>query len=669
MRPLLSLLLAPVVVVAAATSAWGQNPPTPLGPPASGPFGPDGPFIPGTPIPYPGIPQDLLPFTATVPVLGDTSWETWWEIHREELLDVRARILGAPIASGEDDFFLGVGAAPGAAGVRRLANARDQWEVALPALTEALASEPSPMLTSNLLLAIASLGRSAPPELRGRLADQIGDYLNDANREISQTALLSLGVLGRESDVMRLVALLEGDARRGGLVGEAEVDERFRAFAALAVGLVGEGAAREDVRRFCVQRIASALDESDSRAGDLPTACVVALGLSTVAPGGALVEGRPQTASTSREGTIAYLLGKYADRGLHRTARAHVPLVLARLLEGFPDGPPPSVRASVVDALAPALSSFSNEPLAVVQGVALALGRFADSDADEPDREAVHALENAARRSRQSEVRGSAILSLALVARRPGRGEDPGYSQGYLRSLLLDLLERGEASERPWAAVGMGLVARGERKGDPELLADSIRALRRAADRARTLSESGAVATGLGLAGDIASSGPLLARAIHGGDDGARSHFALAAGLVGDPGAIGTLRSQLSSGALWPRTLISTAVALGLLGDGTISQELTTRLVETNNDQARAVYARALSLVGDRRAIAPLAALVADSTSTDLARSRAAAALARLGSASAIPWESSVVPLVNHHAPSLPIVSVLAVLPWNGLYG
>src|SRR5262249_35996974 len=152
----------------------------------------------------------------------------------------------------------------------------------------------------------------------------------------SETAALSLGVLGRPMGVLALCDLLAGGERAGVSIGRAEVPTRTRVFAAYGLGLAGERTRNEDVRRYIVHHLTHAFEQDRSGAHDLRSACLTALGCvpipaarsASVAPAAAQARIEPLA---SLESELDWLESAWKDRELPELVRAHVPASAAKL--------------------------------------------------------------------------------------------------------------------------------------------------------------------------------------------------------------------------------------------------------------------------------------------------------------------------------------------------
>ena len=101
-----------------------------------------------------------------------------------------------------------------------------------------------------------------------------------------------------------------------------------------------------------------------------------------------------------------------------------------------------------------------------------------------------------------------------------------------------------------------------------------------------------------------------------------------------------------------------TGLALGMLGDGDVVEQLLKRLAATQEADTKAAIARALGFIGDVRSIDALVALI-DDRDDKMApyRDAAIAALGFMADRSAMPWRSELAHGTNYLAETPTLVS------------
>jgi HEAT repeat protein len=188
---------------------------------------------------------------------------------------------------------------------------------------------------------------------------------------------------------------------------------------------------------------------------------------------------------------------------------------------------------------------------------------------------------------------------------------------------LIDRLADEDAVVRENAALVLGQV------GDVRAVEPLAKALADPVVRVRWRA-----ATALGALRAPAEIEPLI-RALHDPDLGVRTAAAQALGELGDTAAVLPLLTLVRSAAT-PEVRAAAISALPGLGDRGAVEALLEALADKNDEVSRAA-AQALGVLGDGRAVGPLAAIVEDATRTDLLRYDAARALAALGDAQGVP--------------------------------
>jgi len=648
-----------VVLSLLARSAGGQCDPTPSpGVPLPPITGTPYPVAPGSPYPWaPGGPLSggpgfILDYSDLL-ALDETSWTLWWQANREVWLRVRDRVHAGGATTGAEDFFLGHGARAEESfpGRPRLAEVR---ELAVPALEALLEDEGNPAAIEAALVALGRSGGSLLQAERTRVAGLLHEFLDHSNASISRAAILAIGLLGADQEVLHLTSILTRSRSGARLIGETAVDEQRAATAALSLGLLGRRLTREDVRRYAVHQLTTVLGE-DLRRGELASACVLALGFlplelpRTQTHLVAALDRGPGTASTSRTGTIQFLLAYMADDDHPVYARAHVPSTLVRLYDDMPGPLADIVEGELIDALIKALGRRERDELA--RGAVQALGRIAGAGEGDAEGRARRALLDAAKRHSDQLTGYLARVALGELGARAGRGDDPLASSSEVRRFLLNDLARGSSQDRHWSGLALGVMAREfNDSGQAGLGASLTEALIDALSEARSPLEIGALGTALGLTGSTLAANPLHDELGQTLDDTLRGQLAIALGLSGDTRSLSTLRSISDEAEYRPRLAEDVAVARAMLGDGSLTDELTSELEDTGSLDRRSSVARALGRGGNRDAVAPLAQLVRDSRNSGLERAHAAAALGRVIEPETLGWDQDLMRGLNYGA-------------------
>lgn len=667
-------LLAAFAALVAAGPATGQCDPPPYGGPGAGPgfpFGP-GPGFPGIPVPgFPGSPGSpgspggsgsgpqspgSLPALAAG-LASEEDWRLWWDLNQDAYLQLKAHVYAGAAVTGAEDFFLGHGAREAAASPVR-PGADEIRALVIPALERLVQEEDNPITLAAAALALARAGGSQDRAERARLEGVLRPLLRHPNQQVSETAVLSLGLLGHEPSVVLLGEIL-ADSRVGReALGLGGVEENQRAYAAYGLGLIGRRTVMEDVRRFAAHRLVGVLEGREPALEDVPVACVIALGmipleLPHALPAASLPQGG--TPSTSRLATVDFLVEYLDDRRHSPLARAHVPRTLVQLAEGLPPHLFEELKARLVPQLLGLLRS-GRERNEVRRGCALALGGLGDSDTDSLDAKLRHELARQATSARDKPVRQFALLALARIGGRPGNGLHPDEGQREIRKDLLRSLSRGKTYTRSWSGLALALLGRSLPVSEASELA---RPLRLAYLDTGSPIELGAYALALGLIGDREAA-PFLQDRMGGSlDDQVRGTAAQGLGLMVSASAIPAMHALALDSFFRPELLVESSVGLALLGDRTILPKLLDELAESGAQTTQEALARAIGRIGDRRALAPLVALIEDEGRTDLHRAVAADALGAVVERELLPWRSELSRNLNYLATTPTLLRVL----------
>jgi HEAT repeat protein len=602
-------------------------------PPGAGPASPTGPATGGSPTP--GAPGPATGGDASADLTG---WQLWWGLNREPYLALRTALIqgGAAARTGSD---------PTAARVAgRATDAQVQLQVA-PALVAALRTEHNPDIATAALLALAKCGPRLSPQMRADASTAVRSRLADANQEVVETAALALGLLARTADLQLLGDLaVEGPEARE-VCGPGALSVRTRAFAVYALGLAAERIDNADYRRWIAHRCIGLIGASSTASRDIPVAAWIALGLIELDAASATSPDDGERApTTSAAALYAWAADRFAEPRGDAQVRAFAPVTLARL--AIHAGGP--ARADCVQRLSRALESGSTEPTVVRQSCIQGLGLVADGDGDAHDVRARSLLRSAAADGDRL-ARRFACISIARVgARRGAEGRDALSDS---RSFLAGLLVRGSTPERPWMSLALGV---GERAAADAGAAPSTAvqdALRKAIQAHSSPGEAGAHFLGLALSAAPSAGVTLSERLGELVDDEARSYAALALGIAGTTSAIEPLRQVVLASRYKPRLLREAAIALGLLGDRSLTPQLVEMLRDARGLFAQSSVAAALGTIGDERAVAPLLALAADTGRDASGRAFAIVALGILCDPAPVPWNTPLALDVNWWLP------------------
>ena len=617
-----------------------------------GAFGPAGPGAPGpnTPGPAPAQPNypappnvgPNSPASLWVPELGIdvTSWELWWRFNCEPYLALRARLRTAGVVTGSDDFFLGRGSERLERGDGRPTDELVR-DAVVPELSRLLEGERDDRLIVAELGALSRAGAGRPDA--DRLVDPISKFLTHPNSRVAEEATVALGVLGAERAVGVLESMVQCNTRvlpGMGLDFGPHVPMRQRAFAAYALGLIGQNASEYTRLRILHTLSRAVLGYYHVPSSpDLPAACVAAMGLvrTPLAPDEEAAVVRRSAALLNRQELVHWLLDAFDDAQIDEDVRACAPIAIARLLADVPEER--AIHAEALGALLDRYRVRRTEPAQVRASLAIALGELADSDTDELDTAVRSALAAALDAAGGVPERCFATMALGRAAGRAGTGRgDPLAGAAVARTTLLERLAKGSMASRNWSALALGVLERSRSDAGRPTDADTLRALRERLREAGAPDEVGACAIALGIARDPEAAPVLLARLENTRDGALREHLAVALGMVEARAAAESLESLLDQGARDPEHLRSYALGFAMLGPGRAVDALVERLGDNPSLPERAASADALGRIGDRRALAELVGVARDGDATAGLRTAALLGLGRLVEHGDLPW-------------------------------
>lgn len=566
-------------------------------------------------------------------------WEFWWEFGKDPFLRLREAVLGGNRA--EDQLLdRRVGAARFAA---QRPTAGDLDAVA-SALEQRLAAGPDRDTASACMIALAKIGGARRNK---SLLPLVAAHLRGKDQELRETAALALGIHGGddESTLEALIGLAEDGPTGRRLSGDVAVNERTRAFAIYALGLLRGGAT--DARRVADldRPLHAILQQPATHGRDVKVAAVEALGLPPRGDGSAEFR-------LAIERAVATLGSYYRSElgaGEH-LLQAHVPPALARLVranglgrEFWRERFASDLRSSLAGAADPARAGNHF----IAQSCALALGDLSDpwNDSLAPEAATARLLLDCYRGHKDRQTRSFALAALARMGGEEARD-----------ALLAELAQAGKSIERPWVAMALGVWSARRQTADgtaPVADPDVRDALAGVFANAQNPNVVGALGVAIGLGGDPERDGPALRKALadRRNQDDAAGYLALALGLLRDRSATADVRDLLQAASRRPFVMLQCSRALGLIGDQGVTELLCRELQDPDAGLFRlSAAAAAIGQLGDRRSIEPLLALLRDDDQPGLTRAFAAVALGSVCDKDPLPWNSVYATQTNYRA-------------------
>lgn len=647
------ITLAPAAAPAPllAPTHGGSFPPPPIRAPG-GPVGggglPGPGLSPGGPVlPNPGNP--LGPTSNPQQAIEALHWSHWWNLERDRFLWAPERLRQPPVARSGDGKL-----AP------RLQLPSDETAMVrvLPILLNALAKEKNGDIQTATLIALGRIGSRAGAPRRAAIVQAIQSRLTSSVQEISETAVLSLGILGHEGAAETLLAIL-GDTEEGRkLMGKERVRTRAQAFAAFGLGLLADQVDSPDLHQRIALGLMDALESKEMRE-DIHVASLIALGLCPVpmtphVPSADLRKHRNIESAVSRSGQLSWLVRRLTGPAarLHSSAaQAHGFVALGRLANGAWTGS----RAKAMDALMEAATSKGSDKQ-MRAAAWIGLGRVATASSEPGDEAVLKGLAKGMLLGQPVERRFAAISLAQAASRVPAEGV-PFDGYAVPRKALLLRLGSAPSQDEPWIAMALAINAHALHHAGIPATGNTARALADRLRKERGTSQIGAFAIAVALSHVGAgkreaelSKSLLMEKFKRTQDPTARGQIVLALGMLGTLEARQELQDLLRNSRFEPELLWSSAVALWLLEEPTLTDILIRTLVDADAASTRAAAAAALGRVGDERAVGPLLELIQDEAAPAGARAFGIVGLGILCDDSRRPWKTPMVHAMPYFA-------------------
>ncbi len=410
--------------------------------------------------------------------------------------------------------------------------------------------------------AAIALGKSGDPAESEGLLRALQDLKQPAS--VREAAALGLGLLPPDTDGGGRHATR---ALRDVALRDGETD-RLRAMCVYALGLRGDQASLP----FLVE-----MADAGGASWDVPAAGVAALGLA----GNEML----------LPDLVELLEGPRRRRNRESVRRAYAAQALANLGD---------IRA--VPALREAALGRDEH---VRRAAVLALGSVSEADDEKTTNVLLHLLHN----SRDVATRCVAALSL-------GRAGSPRAGNA-----LLGAYRKGSRRVRPFAAIGLGLLARHDGLEDAtSFLLDDL-----AHRKSPQLVASLCVA--VGLAREKRAVRALSAIASEKGTAALRAHAAFSLGLIGETENTAPLLRQILADTREPELQRECAFALGLLGDREALRILNDLVGHGGSAYVQGSAAVAIGRIGGRESADSLIGLLTDDEGPTMGRAMAAVGL------------------------------------------
>ncbi len=397
------------------------------------------------------------PTTGGNATLDINSWQVWWQLHQ--------------------DHYVG--------GNRRRAGDAERRAIALPVLQLALERGKDPDVLSASLIA---LGKTAVDHPDIDALAVLLPYLSHAHLEVRDAAVLALGLTARAeaADMLGDLLLDTRDGRR--LVGRSRVGDRAQVFAAYGLGILAGRSDAAALKAKALDPLVAALADKSPPDRDVLTA---------VLNGIRLIDADPARSAAHKRvlWTALAALESHQQQNLKEqmaVVQSHGLTALAWLARRAGEADQARVRELVLAAL-----QRRDADGAICVSATIALGLLARPE----HTDALETLTSHVLRPRDSLVPRFCMIAFGQI------GGEHSLQQ------LTKVLTAGERDLKPWAALGLGLLAFAAKgAADPQAQATARdwrgevgRLLQRSLEVESSREVIAALGLGLGLAGETAA--------------------------------------------------------------------------------------------------------------------------------------------------------------------
>jgi len=621
----------------------GGRTPGPRGPSTPGPAGPNtpGPGGPSTPGPNgpnaggPAAPGSAGPTTGPrgVPIGIDlTKWQFWWEFNKDPFINLKDSIHASIITTGSDEFFMG-GSRRNEGKDTMKPSESEVLNKVLPSLKRKMDTTDQRDIISSCLVAMAKIGRN---HRDFNILDEMKVRLSSRDQEIRETAALAMGISQLPEALEYLPDLAKDTSKGRKLVNRPSVDNRTRAFSCYGLGLLAHSTNNSDVKWRCYITLREVLKTSIKRGvvdRNIPVAAINGIRLLQPYAGG---NAKDANLLTQAVHTLYIYYTKDVGQG-EQMIQSHIPPAIAQLIgrDGDKDN---KFKDRFVKDL-----KTNGRARETYQSAVIALGMLTYP----PEINKVHKkysdeLLKYYKKGKDPQARNFALMALGKIG------------GNYNRNNLLIAFDKGsKAMVKPWAAISLGVLAFETNSEGAEIDYTIGNALHRSLKEIKNDETKSAIAVALGLCKfrDAADSIELLLSQYRNRDELA-GYLCISLALMGNDRSIDRISNIVEMAIRRPDLLKQGAIALGKLGDKSVTTELQQML---RSDKHRNVaklsaIAAALGYIGDRRSIDPLLRMLNDESITPLSRAFAAVALGGVADKESLPWNSKIAVDMNYRA-------------------
>lgn len=529
-----------------------------------------------------------------------TSWEWWWDLNEERFLNLKQKVRATENASRNKDLRL-----------------KDLIDDAAPVTHRRIANDIIPTLKLGLkdpfydaraaaVIALGKVGR-----MGDELIEDIVPLLTDADRRVRESACLGLGLLGDAKALPILLDVAKNTPAGKKLVGAGtgDVGARTRAFASVAIGLIGSQARLSDdvideLLLLCTRR-------NNNR--DVQMGPAIALQLL----------GRPDLAPA--------LVDVVKDEQQHRSIRAQVALALG--------------KSGATSTIPMHLENLTHKMSYLQYSSAISLGLLVSED----DHKVINKLVRHAESGKNRGTKNFCIMALAEIGGAKARAH------------LMRIAKKARAEhDRSFSCLALGVTGfkhKAERREMGRFVLDLY-------TKTKSDDQRAPLAIALGLL-EYEPAREVLRPVLEGpGSQTLKGHVCTALGLINDDDSIPAVQELVRQKGD-PDLRKRAAVALGLMQDSEAVKILEDVIRQSPKSKAILGAATvALGFIGDSRAVDTLIGFAenADKNYQDTTRAFALVALGFLGDKSDHPMLSKVHENSNYLTQTEALAELLSIL-------
>jgi HEAT repeat protein len=592
---------------------------TPPGNTPPGNPGPGGPVAPG------GPGGTLTPGggkkAAQPRPMSYDNWLFWWAYNKDEILNVKAAVKrNAQKISSKSSVFP-MGGSAGNAGTKAPTLQKIQ-SVIVPALEKVVQNKDiHPDIRGGALIALARCRDSHDDHQD--LFFKMAKKDNGEDKVVQESALIALGISQNHDKAVRDYLIK--------IVDDQDYPYRGRCFAMVSLGLLQDNS-QEVID--CLERRLNGSEKTQ----DVPVCALLSIGL-------------------VGDNKVVPKLIDWLDRGrigAYRYSELEKAWIISALGKiGDPR------------ALKPVSEVLRRRGLYPVRSAMIAMGQIIPQADAKTQVQYMNNFVRAVEEAKDLTARNFGLIAIGRIANSKGVSED--IRKNCIRFLEKEFEKGNKVTERPFAALALGLVGFGKSAELRYSLADTI--FRQFKELKGDKPSLGAQAIALGMLADNRKETVKDLISVlkdHGQDKKLRGSAAMALGLINDSAAKDAVMSALRERE--DRDLrVDTAVAAGLLGDSTAVPTLVNVLNDPRASQfVLGSVALALGQIGDQRAIEPLVKILepgkVNGAYPDITRALVAVALGQIADQNDIRVLARISKDINYRASVPSLEEILTIL-------